>query len=95
MTPLLMREIAIKLFRGFDRQNKKVRLIGIGMSNLNTHGGEQLELFSQSEKKESDRITTLLDTVREKFGDDAAQRASLVGYESYNYIGAEKSPAKS
>jgi len=57
-----MRDVALELFRKFDRQGKRVRLLGIGMSRLNNEsiqskdgsiavlesGGEQLELFSET-----------------------------------------------
>jgi DNA polymerase-4 len=57
-----MRDVALGLFRKFDRQGKRVRLLGIGMSRLNNEndeakegsaavlesGVEQLELFSEA-----------------------------------------------
>jgi len=56
-----MRDVALELFRKFDRQGKRVRLLGIGMSRLNNESiqskegssatfessGEQLDLFSE------------------------------------------------
>jgi hypothetical protein len=55
-----MRDVALDLFRKFDRQGKRVRLLGIGMSRLDSENtedrdgvvavlektGEQLDLFS-------------------------------------------------
>jgi nucleotidyltransferase/DNA polymerase involved in DNA repair len=57
-----MRDVALELFRKFDRQGKRVRLLGIGMSRLNNesdqaedgstaalkNSGEQLDLFSEN-----------------------------------------------
>ncbi len=85
-----MREVAVKLFRDFEREGKKVRLIGVNMSDLNTHGAEQLGLFDQPESKQKDKVAQLLDTLREKFGEDAAARASLVGERSHEFLGAEE-----
>ncbi|NUO81836.1 DNA polymerase IV [candidate division KSB1 bacterium] len=85
-----MREVAIKLFRSFEREGKKVRLIGVNMSDLNTHGAEQLQLFDQPESKQKDKVAQLLDTLREKFGEEAAARASLVGERSHEFLGAEE-----
>ncbi|MGH7451434.1 MAG: DNA polymerase IV [bacterium] len=72
-----MRQLALEIFRKFDRQEKKVRLIGIGMSHLNNVGGEQLSLFQTEEQKQRDKVSNLIDTVRAKFGEEAATRASL------------------
>jgi nucleotidyltransferase/DNA polymerase involved in DNA repair len=77
-----MREIALEIFRKFDRKGKRVRLIGIGMSDLNNTGsGEQLSLFPTTEQLRRDKVSNLLDTVRAKHGEDAATRASLLGSE--------------
>ncbi|MDZ7291725.1 MAG: DNA polymerase IV [candidate division KSB1 bacterium] len=73
-----MREVALELFRKFDRQGKKVRLIGIGMSHLNNVGGEQLSLFPNREQMCREKVSTLIDTLRAKFGEEAATRASLL-----------------
>ncbi len=83
-------EVALKLFRGFEREGKKVRLIGVNMSDLNTHGAEQLQFFEQPESEQRDKVAQLLDTLREKFGEDAAARASLVGERSHEFLGAEE-----
>ena len=45
-----MEKAAVKLFRRFERYDKKVRLIGVAISGLNNHGGEQLELFTSLEQ---------------------------------------------
>ncbi len=72
------------------REGKKVCLIGVNMSDLNTHGAEQLQLFDQPESKNKDKVAQLLDTLGEKFGEDAAARASLVGERSHQFLGAEE-----
>jgi nucleotidyltransferase/DNA polymerase involved in DNA repair len=76
-----MRQLALEIFRKFDRQGKKVRLIGIGMSHLNNVGGEQLSLFQTEEQTRRDKVSNLLDTLRAKHGEEAATRASLLGAE--------------
>jgi nucleotidyltransferase/DNA polymerase involved in DNA repair len=73
-----MRETALELFHKFDRKNKRVRLIGIGMSHLNNVGGEQLSLFQTEEQTRRNQVANLLDTVRVKHGEEAATRASLL-----------------
>ncbi len=76
-----MRQLALEIFRKFDRQGKKVRLIGLGMSHLNNVGGEQLSLFQTEEQTRRDKVSNLLDTLRAKHGEEAATRASLLGNE--------------
>jgi DNA polymerase-4 len=76
-----MRQLALEIFRKFDRQGKKVRLIGLGMSHLNNVGGEQLSLFQTEEQEQRDKVANLLDTIRAKHGEEAATRASLLGTE--------------
>lgn len=89
----IMRDIAVDLFRNFDRQGRKVRLIGIGMSRLNNESdparrgvspgmvgqtSEQLELFQEKAPRQSEKIGELIDTVRHKFGEGSATRGSLI-----------------
>lgn len=73
-----MRQLALEIFRNFDRRGKKVRLIGLGMSHLNNVGGEQLSLFQTAEQTRRDKVSSLLDAVRAKFGEEAVTRASLL-----------------
>ena len=86
----VMREHALELFRKFDCQGKRVRLIGIGMSHLNNVGGEQIELFPTTEQLHREKIASLIDAVRDKFGEAAATRASLLGAESKKFWDDEK-----
>jgi nucleotidyltransferase/DNA polymerase involved in DNA repair len=86
----LMRDVALEIFRQFDRQGKKVRLLGIGMSRLNNEsesagriGGEpqfqeQLDLFADARPRPSEKIGELIDTLRGKFGEGTATRGSLI-----------------
>jgi len=100
----MMRDVAVELFRNFDRQGKKVRLLGIGMSQLNNdkiqssngapnatgYAIEQLDLFQEEEPHQSrargtlavshpsEKISELIDTLRNKFGEGSAKRGSLI-----------------
>ena len=87
----LMRATALHLFRNFARQDKRVRLIGINMSDFGGREGEQLQLFALApQQKRKGKVAQLLDEVREKFGEEAAQRASLVGEQSHHFLGREE-----
>ena len=64
------------LYAQFDRHGAKVRLVGVGVSNLQ-RGEGQLELFAD-EPESSTKVDDVLDTIREKFGEKAITRASLL-----------------
>lgn len=70
-----MRQYAWQAFKTFNSQ-KKVRLIGISMSNLDNQIAEpeQLELFSNEQANETDRV---LDELKAKFG-SGITRASFL-----------------
>ena len=73
----IIKGVTIELFRKFDRKQMKVRLLGIGLSQLSSVSGEQLGLFEQ-DKPISQKLTTLIDSLKDKYGDDAVTRASLL-----------------
>jgi len=72
----LIREQVVDMFSSFDRKGKKVRLLGVGLSHLQIGGG-QINLFEGSDKQEN-KIDRVIDQVREKFGEKAITRASLI-----------------
>ncbi len=55
-------------------EGKPVRLIGVGVTGLE-EPAQQLSLW-ETESERGDRLQQALDTVRERFGDDAVRRAS-------------------
>jgi DNA polymerase-4 len=73
----IIRGVVIELFRQFDRKEQKVRLVGVGLSQLSSIYGEQLGLFEQ-DKPINQKLTNLLDSLKEKYGDDAVTRASFL-----------------
>ncbi len=68
------------LFEQVWKPGKRVRLIGIGVSGL-TDPARQLTLFEapQAGFERKRRAAAVIDRLRDKFGDDAIQRASLAG----------------
>jgi DNA polymerase-4 len=81
-----IRDTALQLYENFDRQGKRVRLIGIGVSNLEDESEgqiRQLELFSSDEDVVSkpspkrEALEKILDDLKENFGDHVS-RASLI-----------------
>ncbi len=73
----VIKAVAIEMFRDFDRKGLRVRLLGVGLSQLSSVYGEQLGLFAQ-EKPINQKLTNLLDSLKEKYGDDAITRASFL-----------------
>ena len=69
--------VALKLLSKTEALKKKARLLGVGISNLRHHDDpEQLALFNANQKK-IERSTEAIDQIREKFGPEAIQRATL------------------
>jgi nucleotidyltransferase/DNA polymerase involved in DNA repair len=77
---------AVRLLeKAWDRR-RKVRLIGVGVSKFEPEE-RQLSLFEGTgEGKEGKlrRLSRALDRIREKYGDEAIQRASLVTASSHH-----------
>jgi DNA polymerase IV len=64
------------MFVSFNRENKRVRLLGVAVSHLQHESG-QINLF-EKESENARKIDRLIDQVREKFGEKSITRASLV-----------------
>ncbi|MBN2325025.1 MAG: DNA polymerase IV [Spirochaetes bacterium] len=67
-----VRALATELFRAFYDGEKRVRLVGIGVSNLEQQ--EQLELFSEDTPRDAER---LFDAMKEKYGDKITRGSFL------------------
>lgn len=67
----------LNLLSEFDRMGKKVRLLGVAVSNLNAQSNEQLGLF-EAEKLSEQKIDKVIDLVQTKFGPDLIKKASLM-----------------
>lgn len=62
-----------------------VRLIGMGVTNLQHGGSTQLELFGDDEPEDDERgskLDQMADSIRNRFGVDALRRASSVQHEA-------------
>ncbi len=73
----ILKGVAIGLYKKFNKKGMKIRLLGIGVSQLNSVSGEQLGLFDQQAPLDA-RMTQLLDSLQDKYGEDAVKRASLL-----------------
>ena len=70
---------AVRLLDENWQMSVPLRLLGVGMSGLIEHGGYQLNLFEHKDLRQS-RLNVTIDTIRERWGDNAIQRASLLDH---------------
>jgi DNA polymerase-4 len=59
--------VFLELLREHRDPKRKVRLLGVAVSNL-CHGGKQLELLDPDRREKLDRLTKATDQLRDKFG---------------------------
>jgi DNA polymerase-4 len=72
---VIFEEAARLLEKAWDR-DREVRLIGVGVTNLDTEA-RQLSLFEQADDERLDKLKRLsesVDRIREKYGDEAIRR---------------------
>ncbi|RKP54314.1 DNA polymerase IV [Cohnella endophytica] len=73
--------IACKLMDAHWKESKPVRLLGITLQGLTSKEETplQLDLFSYEEKPKKDRLTTAMDSLRDKYGENAILTAGMLG----------------
>ena len=69
---------ALKLLAVRER-GREVGTLGVGLSGLSDAGPGQMDLFADPSKPRGDRLQTAMDKIRDRFGEDAVQRARLLG----------------
>ena len=69
-----VRDAVTGLFRLFEREDKKVRLIGVGVTNLEREG--QLDLFSEEEEADSE-TERVFDMMKGLYGEKITRGAFL------------------
>jgi hypothetical protein len=51
-------------------------------------------LFDDTNSSNQEKVAKLLDDLREKFGEEAVARASLLGERSHRFLGSEEGPER-
>jgi nucleotidyltransferase/DNA polymerase involved in DNA repair len=77
-----VRDTAVQLYRNFNREGRKVRLVGVGVTNLEhevSRRPEQLDLFARRTPQEHplDETGRLLDQMKRLYGDKVTRAAFL------------------
>jgi DNA polymerase-4 len=57
----------------------KVGTLGVGLAGLSTADPAQMDLFSDPSSPRGERLERAVDAIRDRFGEDAVQRARLLG----------------
>jgi DNA polymerase-4 len=58
---------------------REVGTLGVGLSGLSEGETGQLGLFGAENRPRNERLETAIDAIRDRFGEDAVQRARLLG----------------
>lgn len=69
---------ALALLAGRE-PGRDVGTLGVGLAGLSDGKTRQLDLFGDAGPRRDERLETALDAIRDRFGDDAVQRARLLG----------------
>jgi DNA polymerase-4 len=73
---------ALRLFEANKNKNKLIRLLGLGLSNLETDELEQISIFDlvegKNNTKKEETIEKTIDRIRERFGDKKIVRGSML-----------------
>ena len=71
-------QAALKLLAARDPR-LTVGTLGVGLSGLSDAGPGQMDLFSEGSTPRDARLEKAMDAIRDRFGEDAVQRARLLG----------------
>ncbi len=69
---------ALALLAGRDMR-RAVGTLGVGLAGLTDPNDDQLDLFAASARPRHQRLEAAMDAIRDRFGEDAVQRARLLG----------------
>src|SRR5712691_9540133 len=69
---------ALALLAGRDTR-RAVGTLGVGLAGLTDPNDDQLDLFTSVARPRPERLEAAMDAIRDRFGEDAVQRARLLG----------------
>ena len=59
--------------------DRDIGTLGVGLAGLSETDAGQLDLFSETSSSRAERLEAAMDRIRDRFGEDAVQRARLLG----------------
>lgn len=71
-------DTARELFRELWDGRTNLRLIGLGMTELDRDGQQQISMFGEKENEKDHKADKAVDALREKFGDDIIKRGGMI-----------------
>ncbi len=74
-TEELWRAAAEMLATRLPTNHPPVRLLGMGVGGLNTSGQVQTQLFDNRERQRQDRLDTVTDRIKDRYGTSSIGRA--------------------
>jgi DNA polymerase-4 len=74
ITKLLQESTTTVFEKWYKKSAAKIRLLGFGVSGLRLEGSGQQLLFSDPKNEKQKTIDTVLDKIRDKYGDDVLKR---------------------
>ncbi len=80
-TDTLWRAAKGLLQRARQDNQRPVRLLGMGVSNLTRNEKKQQDLFDQVEKIKANRVDAAADSIRDRFGNAAVKRGSSIAHQ--------------
>ena len=64
---------------GARERDRKVGTLGVGISGLSDADPAQMDIFNDPSRPRGERLESAMDAIRDRFGEDAVQRARLLG----------------
>jgi len=75
-TDLIYREVK-RIFDELWDKKTPIRLLGVSCGNLSDGSNEQLNLFGDEEKEKKEKLDLMLDSIKNRFGENSIKRGSL------------------
>lgn len=76
-----LERVVDEIFERIELEGRAVRLLGMGVSNLSRNDLTQGLLFDGEERKKTDRLDSIKDQIKDRFGHSAVRRATSMEHE--------------
>ena len=76
-----LEEVVDQVFARVELEGRSVRLLGMGVSNLSRREKTQGLLFDNEDREKTNRLDTIKDQIKDRFGHAAVRRATSMEHE--------------